>query len=307
MEFKHYSVMACEAINGLNVNPEGIYVDCTLGGAGHTKLILQRLTSGGRVIGIDRDSEAIDFVKQTVTDERLLLYHDNFENIAQAVDFYGYKAIDGVLIDLGVSSYQLDNAERGFSYTKEAPLDMRMNRADKLTAYEVVNGYQQSELERIFYEYGEEKFSRRIAEKIIVRREQNPIQTTTALAEIIASAIPKSVKFDGHPAKRCFQAIRIEVNSELEVIAKTIKSAIELLKSGGRIVVISFHSLEDRIVKTTFQGLVLPCTCPKDFPCVCGKTPVIKTVSKKVIQPSERENNENSRSHSAKLRIAEKI
>ena len=212
MEFKHYSVMLGEVIDGLCIKPDGVYVDCTLGGAGHTKAILKLLNENGRVIGIDRDGDAIQNAKESVADSRLLLYRDNFSNIADAVRYFGFDKIDGMLIDLGVSSYQLDTADRGFSYINDAQLDMRMNRDDKKSAYDVVNGYTKNQLEKIFYEYGEERFSARIASKIVETREMSPINTTSELSKLIASAIPKSVKFDGHPAKRCFQAIRLEVN-----------------------------------------------------------------------------------------------
>ncbi len=307
MEFRHYSVMLGEVLDGLDIKPDGIYVDCTLGGAGHTKAILNKLSSNGRVIGIDRDGDAIANAEKTVSDSRLLLYRDNFSNIADAVSYYGFDKIDGVLIDLGVSSYQLDNAERGFSYINDAPLDMRMNRADKLNAYDVVNGYSKEALENIFFEFGEEKFSGRIADRIVSARKTAPIESTAQLTAIIASAIPKSVKFDGHPAKRCFQAIRIEVNGELEAIEPTLRSACDLLKSGGRLVVLTFHSLEDRIVKNVFRELENPCKCPKELPCVCGKLPMAKVLTKKPLVPSDRELAENSRSKPAKLRMIEKL
>ncbi len=307
MEFKHYSVMLDEVVEGLNIKPDGIYVDCTLGGAGHTKAILSKLGSEGRVIGIDRDGDAIENARETVSDDRLLLYRDNFSNIIDAVSYYGFEKIDGVLIDLGVSSYQLDNVERGFSYINDAPLDMRMNRADKLNAYDVVNGYTREALVKIFFEFGEEKFSGRIADRIVEERKTAPIESTAQLTAIIASAIPKSVKFDGHPAKRCFQAIRIEVNGELEAIEPTLRDGCELLKSGGRMTVLTFHSLEDRIVKNVFRELESPCKCPKELPCVCGKLPVAKVLTRKPLVPSERELAENSRSKPAKLRIIEKL
>lgn len=307
MEFKHYSVMLGEVLEGLEINPDGVYVDCTLGGAGHTKAILNKLSSNGRVIGIDRDGDAIANAEKTVNDDRLLLYRDNFSNIADAVSYYGFEKIDGALIDLGVSSYQIDNAERGFSYINDAPLDMRMNRADKLNAYDVVNGYSREALEKIFFEFGEEKFSGRIADRIVETRKTASIESTSQLAAIIASAIPKKVKFDGHPAKRCFQAIRIEVNGELEAIEPTLRTACDLLKSGGRLTVLTFHSLEDRIVKNVFRELESPCKCPKNLPCVCGKVPVAKVLTRKPLVPSERELAENSRSKPAKLRIIEKL
>ncbi len=307
MEFKHYSVMLGEVLEGLDIDPDGVYVDCTLGGAGHTKAILNKLGSNGRVIGIDRDGDAIANAEKTVGDDRLLLYRDNFSNIADAVSYYGFEKIDGALIDLGVSSYQIDNAERGFSYINDAPLDMRMNRADKLNAYDVVNGYSREALEKIFFEFGEEKFSGRIADRIVETRKTASIESTSQLAAIIASAIPKKVKFDGHPAKRCFQAIRIEVNGELEAIEPTLRTACDLLKSGGRLTVLTFHSLEDRIVKNVFREFESPCKCPKNLPCVCGKIPVAKVLTRKPLVPSERELAENSRSKPAKLRIIEKL
>ena len=307
MEFRHYPVMLGEVIEGLDIKPDGVYVDCTLGGAGHTKEILKHLSGNGRVIGIDRDGDAIANAEKTVNDERLLLYRDNFSNIADAVSHYGFEKIDGVLIDLGVSSYQLDNAERGFSYINDAPLDMRMNRADRLNAYDVVNSYTKEALEKIFFEFGEEKFSGKIADRIVEKRKTAPIESTAQLAAIIASAIPKSVKFDGHPAKRCFQAIRIEVNGELDVIEPTLRTGCDLLKSGGRMTVLTFHSLEDRIVKNVFRELENPCKCPKDLPCVCGKMPVARVLTRKPSVPSEQELAENSRSKSAKLRIIEKL
>ncbi len=307
MEFKHYSVMLKEVIDGLCIKPDGVYVDCTIGGAGHTKAILKLLNENGRVIGIDRDGDAIQNAKESVADSRLLLYRDNFSNIADAVRYFGFDKIDGMLIDLGVSSYQLDTADRGFSYINDAQLDMRMNRDDKKSAYDVVNGYTKNQLEKIFYEYGEERFSARIASKIVEARETAPINTTSELSRLIASAIPKSVKFDGHPAKRCFQAIRIEVNGELDAIEPTLKNGLELLKSGGRMTVLTFHSLEDRIVKNVFRDFEEPCKCPKDLPCVCGKTPVARVITRKPMLPSKSELEENSRSKPAKLRIIEKI
>ncbi len=307
MEFKHYSVMLDEVIAGLEIKPDGIYVDCTLGGAGHTGAILARLSPKGRVIGIDRDGDAIQNAKNVINDERLLIYRDNFSNIADAVSYYGYEKIDGMLIDLGVSSYQLDTAERGFSYINDAALDMRMDQSEGKTAYDVVNGYSKQQLERIFFEYGEERFASRIANKICDTRETKPIETTLELSSLIASAIPKSVKFDGHPAKRCFQAIRIEVNGELDAIKPTLEAGCELLEAGGRMTVLTFHSLEDRIVKNTFKDFEFPCKCPTDLPCVCGKTPVARVITRKPLLPSKKELEENSRSRSAKLRIIEKI
>lgn len=308
MEFKHYPVMREEAIEGLNIKPDGIYCDCTLGGGGHTKLILEKLSEKGRLVAIDRDSAAIENAQKTINDNRLLLFKSNFSDIDLVAEEAQISGLDGILMDLGVSSYQLDNAERGFSYRFDAPLDMRMDESDKLTAYEVVNTYSAEELTRILFEYGEEKFAKRIAERIVRERANGPIQTTLQLADIISSAIPAKFRDDGHPAKRSFQAIRIEVNKELEILEKTIEKGVSLLNEGGRIAVITFHSLEDRIVKNTFARLASPCTCPKDLPiCVCGKKPTLRIITKKPVTPSEKELSENNRSHSAKLRVGEKI
>ncbi|MBO4453037.1 MAG: 16S rRNA (cytosine(1402)-N(4))-methyltransferase RsmH [Clostridia bacterium] len=309
MDYRHISVMPDEVIEGLDIKPDGVYVDCTLGGAGHTRLILQRLSEKGRVIGIDRDEAAIENAKKTVCDERLITVRDNFENIAFAVSNAGYEKVDGILMDLGVSSYQLDNPERGFSYMKEAPLDMRMDSSASKTASDVVNGYPEKELARIIRDYGEEKFAFRIASRIAEKRAVKPIETTAELSEMIESAIPAKMRREGgHPAKRTFQAIRIEVNGELDSIPKAISDGAELLKPGGRMAVISFHSLEDRIVKNEFQRLERPCTCPPDLPvCVCGKKQVVKILTKKPVLPKEEENESNSRAHSAKLRICERI
>lgn len=308
MEFKHYPVMRGEAIEGLNIKPDGVYCDCTLGGGGHTRLILERLSEKGRLIAIDRDSAAIENAKANIRDDRLMLFKSNFSDIDLVVREARVNGLDGILMDLGVSSYQLDNAERGFSYRFDAPLDMRMDETDKLTAYEVVNTYSEEELTKILFEYGEERFAKRIAERIVRERKVSPIKTTLQLSDIIASAIPAKNRDDGHPAKRSFQAIRIEVNKELEVLEQTLEKGVSLLNEGGRIAVITFHSLEDRIVKNTFARFASPCTCPKDFPiCVCGKKPIVKIITKKPVTPSEKELKENNRSHSAKLRVAEKI
>lgn len=308
MEFKHYSVMAEETVKGLGITPSGVYVDCTLGGCGHTKRILSLLNENGRVIGIDLDNDALDNARRTVNDERLLLWHGNFKEIKTAVAEYGFERINGVLFDLGVSSYQIDNAERGFSYIHDAPLDMRMDNTKGVTAAELVNTLPEYELAKIFFEYGEERYSRKIASKIVSARNDKEIKTTLELAEIIADACPASYKREGNPAKRCFQALRIEVNGELEGLGKAIENAVDLLVPGGRAVIISFHSLEDRIAKKTLANLENPCTCPKNFPvCVCGKTPQVKIITKKALVSSDKENSENSRSHSAKLRIGEKL
>ncbi len=309
MEFSHVSVLLHETVDSLNVKPDGVYVDCTLGGAGHTSLILSRLGEKGRVIGIDRDDDALKNASEKINDSRLITVKDNFENIASAVAAAGFEKVDGVLMDLGVSSHQLDVAERGFSYIKDAPLDMRMDQSASLTAFEVVNGYPERELVRILRDYGEERFAPKIASKICSARSLNPIKTTLELAEIITSAIPQKFRYEGgNPAKRSFQAIRIEVNAELECIPRAIEAGAELLNVGGRMAVISFHSLEDRLVKNGFQKLERPCTCPSDFPvCVCGKKQVAKIITKKPILPSEEEIENNSRSHSAKLRVCEKV
>ncbi len=308
MEFKHYSVLAKESIEALDIKADGIYVDCTLGGAGHTRLILSRLGEKGRVIGIDRDNDALANAAEKINDTRFTAVKSNYEDVATVLDELGIEKADGFIFDLGVSSYQLDTPERGFSYINDAPLDMRMDTSSGITAYDVVNTYSESELAKIIFEYGEDKFSRRIASRIVKEREESPITTTGRLAEIISLAVPKQTKSGGHPAKRAFQAIRIEVNGELTSVGKAIESAAGRLKTGGRIAVISFHSLEDRIVKNTFATLASPCTCPKDFPiCVCNKVPTVKIVTRHPILPSEEELLENSRSHSAKLRVAEGI
>lgn len=308
MDFKHISVLLYETVDSLNIKPDGVYVDCTLGGAGHTSLILSRLNENGRVIGIDRDDDALANAKEKIKDERLITVKENFENINTAVSLAGFEKVDGIIMDLGVSSHQLDVAERGFSYMQDAPLDMRMDRTAPLSAYEVVNDYPERELASIFKDYGEEKFASKIASKIAEARKNKPIETTLELAEIISSAIPAKFKHEsGHPAKRCFQAIRIEVNAELEAIPKAIEDGIELLNEGGRMSIISFHSLEDRLVKNGFQKAERPCTCPHDFPvCVCGKKQKVRIITKKPILPSEEELAVNKRSHSAKLRVCEK-
>ena len=309
MEYSHFPVMLDETVSALDVVPDGIYVDCTLGGAGHTKEILSRLSQNGRVIGIDRDASALANAKNTVKDERLITVHDNFCNIAYILSSLGYEAVDGIIADLGVSSHQLDTASRGFSYMQDAPLDMRMDTSAALTAYDVVNNYSERELARILDIYGEERFASRIASRILAAREAEPIKTTLGLASVIESAIPAKFRHEGgHPAKRRFQAIRIEVNGELECIPKLIDEGIPKLRSGGRMAVITFHSLEDRLVKNALRTLENPCTCPKDIPvCVCGKKPVVRVITRKPILPGARELEINTRSHSAKLRVCEKL
>ena len=307
--FSHSPVMPNECIEGLNIRSGGIIVDGTAGGGGHSYLIAESLNEG-RLIAIDRDESAIRAAGKRLEKfgDKVLFARNNFVNIAEVCRGFGIDKIDGVLLDLGVSSYQLDTPERGFSYISDAPLDMRMDQNASKTAYDVVNGYAESELRRILFEYGEEKFAARIASNIVKQREKSPIKTTGELVDIIRRSVPQIQKGGGHPAKRTFQAIRIEVNGELEVIEPAIRSAVDLLSVGGRIAIITFHSLEDRIVKQTFADLASGCICPKDLPvCVCGRKPIIKLVNKKPILPSAEELEKNPRSHSAKLRIAEKI
>lgn len=309
--FGHYSVLLNETVDSLNINPDGVYVDCTLGGAGHSNLICSRLSEKGRLIGIDRDEFALGKASERLAryGERVVLLHTNFAEGAEKIKQAGFDRIDGVVADLGVSSFQLDDATRGFSYMQDAPLDMRMDRSESFTAYDVVNTYSERELGRIIDMYGEERYASSIARKIVKYREQKPIETTNELSEIIKSGIPAKNKADGpHPAKRTFQAIRIEVNGELNIIADTINSFFPMLNSGGRMAIITFHSLEDRIVKHTFLEKTVGCTCPADFPvCVCGKKAEGKVITKKPILPSDEELSENPRSRSAKLRVIEKI
>ncbi len=306
MQFSHLPVMLNECIDALNIKPNGLYVDCTLGGAGHSFEIAKRLTDGGKLIGIDRDEEALEAAGERLAPffDRVELVHSNFCDVDAVL---GSRKADGVLIDLGVSSHQLDTAERGFSYINDAPLDMRMNRADPVTASDIVNSYSREQLIKIFYDYGEEKFAPKVADAIIASRSKKAIETTLELAELVRSSVPRP-KDGGHPAKRVFQAIRIEVNNELGIIEPTILKLADLLNAGGRLAVITFHSLEDRITKHTFASLANPCTCPKDFPvCICGKKPSVKLISKKPITSTAEELKNNSRAHSAKLRVAEKI
>lgn len=307
-EFTHYSVMLDECIDGLNIKPDGLYLDCTAGGGGHSLAIARRLGKGGRLIAIDQDTAAIDAVKKRLAgfEDRCTPVRDNFRNVRAIL---GEEKADGALIDLGVSSHQLDTPERGFSYLHDAPLDMRMNPDAEISAYDVINGWSEKELAQIFFTYGEEKFANRIAAAICRKRAEAPIQTTLALAGIVRSALPgMSYETTAHPEKRVFQAVRIEVNHELEIIPPTVKDLIGCLKPGGRLVILTFHSLEDREVKNAFAEAARGCICPPSFPvCVCGKTPDIRIITKKPLLPSEKELSENSRSHSAKLRIAEKL
>ena len=300
-EFNHYSVLLCEAIEGLCIKPDGKYIDGTAGGGGHSLEIAKRL-DGGRLWCVDQDGDAIAAATKRLSDHlgKVTFVRDNFENIGN-IDTNG--GIDGLLLDLGVSSYQLDTAERGFSYMQDAPLDMRMNREATFSAYNVVNDYDEEELARVLRDRGEEKFARKIAHNIIAAR---PVSTTGELAEIVKRSVPKTG--DAHPEKRTFQAVRIETNRELDIIEPTIEKAAEMLNPGGRICIITFHSLEDRIVKQAFNKLSSGCTCPPDFPvCVCGNKPKGRVVTRKPILPGEKELAENSRSKSAKLRIFEKI
>ena len=310
MEFKHVSVLLDECINALNIKEDGISVDCTLGGAGHSSEIVKRLSSDGRLIGFDQDKDALKAAGERLKDYKNVTYvHSNFYAIYDVLTDLGIDGVDGILMDLGVSSYQLDNGERGFSYMQDAPLDMRMNRENEFSAYEIVNTYSEEELYRIIKEYGEEKFAKRIASFIVKNREEKNIETTLELVEIIKAAIPAKARREGpHPAKRTFQAIRIEVNKELEIISKTILDGVKKLNKGGRMAIITFHSLEDRIVKNTFKELANPCTCPSEFPvCVCNRKPEVKLISRKPIEASKEELEFNPRSRSAKLRIIEKL
>lgn len=302
--------MLGESIDALDIKPDGIYVDGTAGGAGHSAQIAARLTSG-TLVAIDQDADAIKVIGERLSPfgERVRIVRDNFSSLDAVLDRLGIDKIDGLLLDLGVSSYQLDTAERGFSYMHDAPLDMRMDKRAVRSAYDVVNGYSPDALKRVLYEFGEEKFAPRITLGIIREREIAPIDSTLRLAEIVKSCVPPFARREElSSVKRVFQAIRIEVNRELDVIEPTIRAAVRRMNVGGRIVIITFHSLEDRIVKQTLASLASGCTCPKDFPvCVCGNTPRVRIISKKPILPSESELEANSRSKSAKLRVAEKI
>ena len=310
MEFKHVSVLLNESVDGLCIKPDGIYADGTLGGGGHSFEIASRLSPNGKLIGIDRDLEALAAAKKRLEPFSNVTYvHSNFSDIKNILSVKHIPAIDGAVIDLGVSSYQLDCAERGFSYMEDAPLDMRMDKEADFSAYDVVNSYSEQELTRIFFDYGEERFSKRVASLIVEARKAAPVSTTLELVEIIKKAIPEKLRQKGsHPAKRVFQAIRIEVNSELEPLKDALTDFFDVLSPGGRLCVITFHSLEDRIVKQTFASFAKGCTCPKDFPiCVCGNKPRGKVITTKPILPSDDEMEFNKRSKSAKLRICEKL
>ena len=308
MEFKHISVLLNEVIEKLNIKKDGIYVDCTLGGAGHSSEILKLLSPKGKLIGIDQDEEALKAAKERLKDYNNVIYvHDNFYNIEEILKSLNIEKVDGILADLGVSSYQLDKGERGFSYMKDAPLDMRMDRRNSLSAYEVINTYSEENLAKIIRDYGEDKFAKRIAKFIVQSRNKQEIKTTGELSEIIKSAIPAKFRREGpHPAKRTFQAIRIEVNKELEILGKSVEDGVKHLNTEGRMAIITFHSLEDRIIKNKYRELENP--CPRDFPiCVCGKKPQIRVISRKPIEPTKEEVEANPRSRSAKLRVAEKL
>ena len=311
MNFQHSPVFLHECIDNLNINPDGVYVDCTLGGAGHSVEIVKRLSAKGRLIGIDRDENAIKKSQSVLADySNIVTYvNRNYSDFCEILDDLGIPSVDGVLLDLGVSSHQLDEPERGFSYMHDAKLDMRMDARQNLTASDVVNGYSESELCRVILSYGEERWAKRIAEFIGIERRKRKIETTFELVSIIKMAVPKSVRQDGpHPAKRTFQAIRIEVNNELDSLYQTLHNIANRLSVGGRLAVISFHSLEDRIVKTCFKYLESDCECPKDFPvCVCNKEKLVSIVTRKPILPQAEEIAANNRAHSAKLRVAQRI
>lgn len=310
MEFNHVSVLLQETIEQLHVKPDGIYVDGTLGGAGHATEVCRRLGTDGRLIGIDQDEEAIAVASKRLSafSDKVSIVKSNYVHMKQILYDLGVEKADGIVLDLGVSSYQLDNAKRGFSYREEAPLDMRMDKEQTITAGDIVNQYPEAELFRIIKEYGEERYARNIARNICKRRQEKEILTTWELVDIIRSSMPaKARNGKGHPAKRTFQALRIECNRELEVLREVLDDMVDLLNDKGRICIITFHSLEDRIVKNSFRKNENPCTCPPDFPvCVCGKVSKGKVITRKPILPSEQERERNMRSHSAKLRVFEK-
>lgn len=310
-EFHHVSVLLEESVDSLRVTPGGIYADGTLGGGGHSSLICERMKGKGLLLGIDRDSTAIAAASERLSPYGSLvkIVNNNFSNIKKIMQGLEIAALDGAVLDLGVSSPQLDEGERGFSYNIDARLDMRMNREDSFSAYELVNTYEEDRIADIIFRYGEERYARRIAKEIVIMRADKPISTTFELVECIKRAIPVSARFsDKHPAKRTFQAIRIAVNNELDILDGALRDFVDLLKPGGRLAVITFHSLEDRIVKNTFSDLAAGCTCPKEFPvCVCGNTPKVRAVTRKPIVAGNRELEQNNRAHSAKLRIIEKL
>ena len=309
MEFKHIPVLLDECIEELKINPDGIYVDGTLGGAGHSREILKKLSSKGILIGIDRDEDALKAAKNRLKEYSNVKYiHGNHDEIKEILQNLEIEKVNGILLDLGVSSYQLDEASRGFSYMSDSKLDMRMDKTSELTAEKIVNTYSEKELSRIIFEYGEERFANKIANRICEYRKEKPIETTSELTRIIEKAIPKALQKDGHPAKRTFQAIRIEVNNEIEPLYNTILDCIDVLKPGGRLCTITFHSLEDRAVKKAYIEAKVQCSCPPDLPyCICGVKSLGNIVNKKPIVASEEEIKNNSRSKSAKLRVFEKV
>lgn len=311
MKFEHKTVLRDQAVEYLNIIPDGVYVDATLGGGGHSMEILKRLGRDGKLVGIDRDINAVKAAGCRLKEfsDKIVLIHGNFKDINSLVKGQGITGVDGIVMDLGVSSHQLDQGERGFSYKRDAPLDMRMDRSQTLSAIEVVNEYNEEQLSSLIKEYGEERWAKRIALFIVNHRKKAPIMTTGQLVEIIKAAIPASARREGpHPAKRTFQALRIEVNDELGILENAIKDGVDLLNKKGRICIITFHSLEDRRVKQVFRKLENPCTCPSRAPvCVCGKQPVVRLVNRKLITPSPLEIRENPRARSAGMRVAEKV
>lgn len=311
MNFQHVSVLLEETVEELNIKPDGIYVDGTLGGGGHAFHICQKLSDQGRYIGIDQDADAIAASSERLKEfgSRVTIVRDNYRNMPKVLNELGIEQVDGILLDLGVSSFQLDEKERGFTYREDVPLDMRMDRRQSLTAREIVNEYSEMELFHVIRDYGEEKFAKNIAKHIVNKRKEHPIETTGELIEIIKAAIPMKVRaVGGHPAKKTFQAIRIECNKELEVLKESLDAMIDLLKPGGRLCIITFHSLEDRIVKRAFKKNENPCTCPPNFPvCVCGNVSKGKQLTRKPIIPGEKELNENKRAKSSKLRVFERV
>ncbi len=310
MEFKHYSVLLQETIDNLNIKPDGVYLDGTLGGGGHSEAILQQLSPLGHHYGVDQDEAAIEAATKRLApySDRLTVIRNNYCNAVDALRSMGVTGVDGIVLDLGVSSYQLDNADRGFTYKVDADLDMRMDRRQTLTAKTIVNTYTESQLFHVIKDYGEDNFAKNIAKHIVIEREKKPIETTFELNEIIKASIPAKIREKGgHPSKRTFQALRIECNAELDVLRDSLDGMIDFLNPGGRICIITFHSLEDRIVKSAFRKNENPCTCPPDFPvCVCGKVSKGKVITRKPILPSEEELEANSRSASAKLRVFER-
>ena len=311
MEFKHKSVLLYETVDELNIKPDGIYVDGTLGGGGHSYEIAGRLSEGGRLIGIDQDEDAIKAASKRLEPymDRVTIVRNNYCNMDKVLDELGIDKVDGIMLDLGVSSYQLDAADRGFTYNVDTALDMRMDQRQEITAKDIVNEYSEFDLYRIIRDYGEDRFAKNIAKHIVAARQEKPIETTFELNDIIKAAIPMKVRATGgHPSKRTYQAIRIELNKELEVLENSIDMMIDRLKPEGRLCIITFHSLEDRIVKTRFRNNEYPCTCPPSFPaCVCGKVPKGRVITRKPVVPTDEEINENSRSKSSKLRVFERV